>query len=666
MRRIAPDLIALALLLAVAPLWLGLAYAGQRSAAYDVAALPVMLPTAGLHALEPLVDREGSFRWTNGAALLEPANPGGPLALVLGLASGLDTATAAEVAAGEFAQPVVVQPGLRSYRLLLPAQPGERVRLELRSPTVAIDDRELGIVVHRLSVGGGGAAPGLLVAALCLATGAVYGLLRRSGRSPLVAAAALLVLQLASCWFLAAGAWRYGFLGGLLALAAAGAAGALLIERIWPPLPPTQEADRVPLQRRDWLALGGLLALGLALCLPWLGAPDPVGDLKLSARRMGFLMAGGIAESFTYGADYMPLRLAILRLLAPLVPLVGGAYYEPLPPVTRAIIKIPSLIALLLTIALIFRWARQYGGTGKAALLAGLYAVAPPVWINVAWWGQVDVLLSLPMVAAVALLDRWGGRVSWICWAIGVLIKPQAIILAPLLYGATLRRYGARGLAEGGFAALGLLVLACVPFVLAGEGEGLYQAAVGSVGRFPQVTNRAYNLWWLVVGDRIVSDQTEWLGASYRALGFLLVGIAALLSLLAVLRDPSGPTRAATAAALALAFFALPTQIHERYAFFALPFLLMAAAADLRLLIAYGLIVVTATINIVGAIPGFAPAATAAIRASTLPELVAWVSLGLLLALLAYSLAAPRWGRDGAATRRRGGAQAREREGIVG
>jgi len=163
------------------------------------------------------------------------------------------------------------------------------------------------------------------------------------------------------------------------------------------------------------------------------------------------------------------------------------------------------------------------------------------------------------------------------------------------------------------------------------------------VGRFPQVTNRAYNLWWLVVGDRAVSDLNTWGGLSYRSLGFLLVGCAALLVLLAVLRDPSGPNRAAAAAALSLAFFALPTQIHERYAFFALPFLLLAAAADMRLLVAYGIVVVTGTLNILGAINGFSPELTGAIRASALPEGVAWVSLGLLVALLIYILAPPSW-----------------------
>ncbi len=638
MRRLLPDLLALALLLAAAPLWLGLAYRGHRFIAYDVEALPVMLPTRGFHELEPLVDRPGSFRWTSGTASVAPANPGGPLYLRLSLSSGLDTATPLTLTVGGTRASFTVQPGLRSYGLLAPAQPGERATLAFESPTVEIGGRQLGVVLHQVSVAGDGPAPLGLQAALLFASVGGYGLLRRAGFGAPAAAAALLALQGAMSAWQAAGLWRYGLLSGLLALGGVAALGALAIERLWPPLPPAPPQP-LALTGRDRLALGGLLLLALALCLPWLGAPDPVGDLELSARRMGFLMRGGFAEAFTFGADYMPFRLYILRLLAPLVPLFGGEYYEPLPAVTRAIIKLPSLVALLLTVVLLFRWARRYGGTGRAALLAGLYAAAPPVWMNVAWWGQVDVLLALPMVASVALLDRWRGRVSWLCWAAGLLIKPQAIILAPLLYGVTLRRYGPRGLAEGGLLAVGLLAVACAPLVLIGEGPGLYQAAFGSVGRFPQVTNRAYNLWWLVADDRAISDLTEWAGMSYRSIGFALVGAAALLVLLAVLRNPAGPTRAAGAAALALAFFALPTQIHERYAFFALPFLLLAAAADLRLLVPYGLLVAASTTNIVGAIRGFAPALTTAIRASPLPVVVAWLSLALLVALLIYTLA---------------------------
>jgi Gpi18-like mannosyltransferase len=264
------------------------------------------------------------------------------------------------------------------------------------------------------------------------------------------------------------------------------------------------------------------------------------------------------------------------------------------------------------------------------------------VWINVAWWGQVDVLLTLPMAAAVIWLDRWQGRGSWLAWATGLLIKAQAIVLAPLIYAATLRRYGSRGFVTGVMIALSLIVALSAPLVLLGEGPGLYQTVVGSVGRFPQVTNRAYNLWWLVVGDQRVSDLTEWAGMSYRALGFLLVGAAALLVMLAVLRHPHPHTYLVGAAALGLAFFTLPTQIHERYAFFALPFLLLASAADPRLLLPYAVLATNATINNFGAIGSFTPEQMPLIHNSALPQVVAWVNLATLAGLLIYLYVVPQ------------------------
>jgi Gpi18-like mannosyltransferase len=629
------DLALLLILLCAAPLWLIVAYLGERSALYPADALSVKLPSSIPHEREPLSDRAAFFRWTDGDDTLQPINPGGQVALRLRLSSGLDAPTQLAVLADRYRAELPVLPGLHVYDLLLPPQPGDRIDLTLRSPTVTIDGRELGVVFVSLSVTGDGPQPPLtLIAAMLIATLGAYGLLRQAGMRPWATAATVLALQLGAAAWQAAGFWRYALLDQLLLLAGAGSLAALVITRLWPPLlvpfPPRPAASR-----RDTLALVGLLLLALALCWPWLTAADPVGDLKFSARRMGFLVEQGFAGAFTFGGDYMPFRLAILRALAYLVPLFGGAFYDPVPGVTHAIIKIPSLIALLLSISLIFRWARRYGDTRSAALLAGLFAVAPPVWLNVGWWGQVDVLLALPMIATIALFDRAGGRWSWLCWACGLLIKPQAIILAPLLFAATVRRYGARGLAQGGALAFGLIALASVPFVLAGEGPGLIQAAVGSVGRFPQVTNRAYNLWWLVVGDRVVSDLITFGPLTYRTIGFALVGLTALAVMLAVLRRPDGPTMLLGAATLALAFFALPTQIHERYAFFALPFLLLWAAADRRGLIPFGILTVAATINILGAIRGFNPVWHEAIKTSFLTYAVAWVSLAVLGGLLA-------------------------------
>ncbi|EFO81815.1 hypothetical protein OSCT_0212 [Oscillochloris trichoides DG-6] len=404
MRRLWLDIFILILLCATAPLWLALAYTGQRSVAFDADSLPVMLPTSGLHDREELADRSGTFRWTNGAAELRPPNPGGPILLRLSLTTGLEQQTPVLLQTDTLRQSFTVIPGLRRYSLLLPAHTGERVTIRIDSPTQEIARRTLGVVYQQMVLDGGGAAPARLSLVFIIATLCLYALLRRAALAPWQALAITLAIQILLASWQYAGLWRYALLSSLLVVASGAALAALVIERIWPvlPPPPPVRSRTMPL-----LPLLGLLGLALLLCLPWLAAPDPVGDLELSARRMGFMYErGGFQQAFTYGGDYMPIRLYVLRTLSFLVPMLGGNFYEPLPGITRAIIKIPSLLSLLTTVTLLYWWGVRQNGVRRAVLIAGLYAVIPPVWMNVAWWGQVDVFLAMPMVAALALLDH--------------------------------------------------------------------------------------------------------------------------------------------------------------------------------------------------------------------------------------------------------------------
>jgi hypothetical protein len=182
-----------------------------------------------------------------------------------------------------------------------------------------------------------------------------------------------------------------------------------------------------------------------------------------------------------------------------------------------------------------------------------------------------------------------------------------------------------------------------VPLALAGQGPGLMQAYLGSVGRFPKLTAGAYNLWYLVTWGASGDDVGQGIGGlSYRMLGLLLVGGVALLVGAVLLRRPDGPLRAEAAAVLALAFFALPTQIHERYLFLTLAFLALRSASSVGLLVPLVLLALSGTLNIFGHLDGFVPAATAALNDSPLPLLLAALNLGVLLFLLSHLLASSR------------------------
>jgi hypothetical protein len=406
-RRVALDLLTLLVLLAAA---LGLAewsYRAPRSANLKIDALPVLLPLDGFHEVERFADRPGIYRWSQGAANIRLPNPGGALVLRVVLAGGPGRTVPVIVRAGAATITFVARPEPRSYALALPPTDGERITVAIETPTVRQGNRDLGVVVSDLAISGGGAAPGRVLLALGIAGLGLYVLLRRAGLKYFSAGGAvLLALALAIGWQMA-GLWSYGLLGALLLLAGGASLAAVAADLIWPRLATADPA--AALARRDALIIAALIALALLVRLPWLAAPDPVGDLELSARRMGFLYHEGLAGAYHDDGDYMPLRLYWLWGLSRLVPALGGGFAAPLPAPTLLLIKLPGLLADLGTVALLYAWCRRWRAARGAAIITALYTFAPPVWMVVAWWGQVDAILLLPLLGMVELLDRAGG-----------------------------------------------------------------------------------------------------------------------------------------------------------------------------------------------------------------------------------------------------------------
>lgn len=630
-----------------------------RSVSYTMHTLPVMLPTEQMHEPEQLPGWDRTFRWTEGEATIEPANPGGALFLRLVLGGGPQRTLPIRLHTNHRSLSFTVTPSPRTYALLLPPSHGERVHLSIDSPILRERGRSLGVMLSDIRLAGNGTLPLIVILSLIAASISGYGVLR-AGSSPIlskgIATLVIVALQALSLLWYAGGGWQYGLYTPLLWVFVIACVGAMVIEMIcrrgkvrYAPTSyaPTRSAPTHQTILRD-VRFWFIIIVALIIRIPWIIAPDPVGDLELAARRMWFLHNDGLAGAYTYHGDYMPLRLYLLSGLSHLVSLFGGGFHDPLPPHTLFLIKLPSLIADLITIAIIFIWSHSViimtphsvprFAKHSAIIIALLYALSPPVWINVAWWGQVDALLMLPLVGMILLLDQAKGGWSWLCWTIALLIKPQAIVFAPLLYIATIRLHGKRGFAQGAALAVATFVLACVPLVLADQGHGLMQAYLGSVGRFPKLTIGAYNIWhlftWGAGGD---DTRLLWGILSYRMIGMLLVGCAALLVVIALLRDAHVHTRVLAAAVLALSFFMLPTQIHERYLFLSLPLLALGIInhhSHRVIVLCYSTLVITATLNVLGTLDGFVPLAHAFIQSSPLPLICAGVNVVVLMVLI--------------------------------
>ncbi|HEV8486368.1 MAG TPA: hypothetical protein VGV87_22680 [Blastocatellia bacterium] len=254
-----------------------------------------------------------------------------------------------------------------------------------------------------------------------------------------------------------------------------------------------------------------------------------------------------------------------------------------------AMIKLPSILADILTSWLI-AWAvrRRERSTSTLAILAcAVYLFNPAIWYVSAYWGQTDSIYTLFLVASVLAIECEAFLPAWLAYTLAVAAKLQSIALAPLLVAQSLVRRGAPGLslAAGIVAVAGTILVA--PWLITGHlGEVLHNAFLDLPTYRPRVVVSAYNCWYLLYLGRVSysSSLTHPFGLplSIQTIGLALFAIlATLVAGLAARRNKCLTVPAAT---LSLGMFMLLTQMHERYMYATLPFILLGAAGQTTLL----------------------------------------------------------------------------------
>ena len=328
--------------------------------------------------------------------------------------------------------------------------------------------------------------------------------------------------------------------------------------------------------------------------------------------------------------DYTPGYLYALWLVGVVGNLLGGI---------GDLIKIPAILADLAIGWLVYDMAQELGVSRRSALIAAAVAVFNPIsWFDSVVWGQVDSFGVVFMLLSIR--ELWRGRTerSAILAVAAALIKPQLGILAFLVAAVTIRRAlwpagswgdepapeptgiglertirGPVRIISTGVAGFLTAIALSAPFglSLAGLLDQLFKTAAG----YPYLTVNAYNLWALVgAGNGSMAQTGGWtldsppfppatgpyvsfLGVPAVVLGAVLLGAVILGVSLLVARRPDRRTILVGVCVLALAFFAVPTRVHERYLYplFALAAILLAFSWRWR--IAYALASIAVFLN---------------------------------------------------------------------
>ena len=266
--------------------------------------------------------------------------------------------------------------------------------------------------------------------------------------------------------------------------------------------------------------------------------------------------------------------------------------------------------------------------------VAALYLFNPVPWYDSALWGQMDSLGALIVLGAVlALVAGWSEPAAALA-VLAALVKPQfGLVLAPIVGIMLLRRHlfapgsgprprvASRWLA-GWFAeeqgpwrlvssiAAGLVVLFVVitPFNL--DVVGLIRLVVTTAGEYHYLTVNAYNGWALIAdpGGASLAQAGTWSNDLVPLLGplpgfaigafLLFAGIA--IGVLQVAWRDSRRSILLALAFLSLAFFVLPTRVHERYLFPIFVMMPLLAMTSRRWLVATFVLAAASFMNLHG------------------------------------------------------------------
>jgi len=294
---------------------------------------------------------------------------------------------------------------------------------------------------------------------------------------------------------------------------------------------------------------------------------------------------------FTPDVNYPPIFLFILAFSSWLVPPFIAGNVMPLEFVM--ITKLFSVAAEIIVIGLIYFWIPK--NTRLKWIVPLLLCIHPGLIATSAFWGQTDGLLTLFLVLATLALNRNQRFMSWVWFAVCMLMKFQGIVLLPMVGILSVRRFGILSTIGGILLGVGIFGLVYAPFVSgSGWDSAMHPFTTGAVDLNPVITGNAFNLWYVItpsIWTLLPTDLTYvpkdnvvgFGGLTLKNIGFLMLGGYVFIVVVSMWRQYVERREFVWATGLYLAFFMLPTQIHERYLYMAAALSVIAIVQDWRM-----------------------------------------------------------------------------------
>lgn len=279
----------------------------------------------------------------------------------------------------------------------------------------------------------------------------------------------------------------------------------------------------------------------------------------------------GFYNFYNAWSDYLPGYIYVLALLAKI------ETFTPIAP--TVLYKLPAIIADIVTGYLIYDVLRKRKRV--AFIAAAMFLFNPAVIYNSTLWGQVDILTALAAFLAIYSVRRYAA--SSVFLALGTMVKPQAIMAAPVIFALSLRnKWKIKDYVYYGASFLVALTILFLPFTdIYNLPNFVFTRVNETLGQYPYGSVNAFNFWGLF---GFWKPDTEGI-VNPNLFGMIAIILASVL--VAFKNDLVSKKPYHFLSILFLVNFLFFTRMHERHMLPALAPLVIASAATPVLWIVY-------------------------------------------------------------------------------
>lgn len=321
----------------------------------------------------------------------------------------------------------------------------------------------------------------------------------------------------------------------------------------------------------DWFwpvfILGAAVLIKLVLAAMY---PGHKTDMNCFYAWSDMVFEHGFGEFYSLDAftDYPPGYMAILWFIAGIRHVFS---VETVSEAGRVLIKLVPVLSDAAAGFLLYRMAKNKFSEASSLLLMTAYVMNPVVVLDSSIWGQVDGVFTFFVLLTCYLCMEQKRIPAYFAFVIGVLIKPQTLIFAPILIYTIVEQvfikdYNKEKMLRdlvGGLSAIALMFLLAAPF---GVGKVISQY-VDTLGSYEYCTINAYNIWALF-GKNWASQDGSFLFLKYHQWGTLAIIAAVAISAFIFFKMKEDRSKYFLSMAVIVStMFLFSVRMHERYLF---------------------------------------------------------------------------------------------------